>query len=178
MRFEVVYLDRDGTINVDRRYLSDPDEFVFCAGAVRGMQRMVTLGLDLVVITNQSGVSRGYFDLDRLNSIHEKMLHLLAKEGVYLAGVYSCPHSPDDKCCCRKPLPGLIHQAETDLGRRRGVMIGDAVRDVQAGQAAGLYTVGLMDAQTAFTMERPPDYLATDLEAAATWIEEHMELGS
>ncbi|MBU2867477.1 D-glycero-alpha-D-manno-heptose-1,7-bisphosphate 7-phosphatase [Pacificibacter marinus] len=170
MTYEVVYLDRDGTINIDRHYLSTPDGFEFCDGALAGMKQLSAMGLDLVVITNQSGIARGYFGQKELDAIHDVMREKLKAEGVSLAGIYACPHGPDDTCACRKPLPGMIHQAEKDLGRRPGLMIGDAVRDVQAGQAAGLHTIGLFSPERATELDEPATYLATNLIDAAQWI--------
>lgn len=172
---EVVYLDRDGTINIDRHYLSDPEDFSFCPGALTGLIAMRDMGLDLVVVTNQSGIARGYFDTDTLDAIHTRMTKLLADVGVTLAGIYSCPHGPEDACDCRKPKPGLIARAEAELGRRPGIMIGDKPSDVIAGQAAGLTTVGLFSHEIAAQMAHSPDYLSTDLRDAAAWIAARMD---
>lgn len=172
-RMEVAYLDRDGTINIDRHYLADPDAFEFCPGAIEGLKRMSDMGLDLVVITNQSGIARGLIEWEALHSIHTRMTALLGEQGIEVAGIYVCPHGPDDGCKCRKPLPGLIQQAEHDLGRRHGVMVGDKPSDVEAGQAAGLCTIGLFDEAQSDKMERPPDHMARTLADVADWIETH-----
>ena len=99
-----VVLDRDGTINVERHYLSHPDQVELIANAALGLAALNTLGLGLIVVTNQSGVGRGMFDVARLDAIHARLRDLLAAEGVRLDGIYYCPHLPDAGCRCRKPL--------------------------------------------------------------------------
>ncbi|MEO5373338.1 MAG: D-glycero-beta-D-manno-heptose 1,7-bisphosphate 7-phosphatase [Alphaproteobacteria bacterium] len=137
-----VLLDRDGTINVDTHYLSHPDQLVLLPGAVEGLKRMRALGLGLVVLTNQSGVARGYFDEARVGEVHDHLLRMLGEEGVTIDGVYVCPHGPHDDCACRKPLPGMIEQAAADLGfiPRDSFMIGDKVADVDLGRCVGATT--------------------------------------
>lgn len=174
MSYEVVYLDRDGTINVDPGYLADPYAFTFCDGAVEGLKRLAAMKLDLVVVTNQSGVARGYFSVETVEAINDRMRSLLEAEGVVLAGIYYCPHGPDDGCTCRKPLPGMIERAEADLGRRPGVMIGDSPRDIEAGKARGLATIRIAEKTAPDAYDGAPDYIARDLEGAAKWVAEHI----
>ena len=90
-----VLLDRDGTINVEREYLSDPDQVELLHHAARGIQEMSRLGLGVIVVTNQSGIGRGLFDLDRLAAIHQRLRDLLAAEGARLDDIVYCPHSAD-----------------------------------------------------------------------------------
>lgn len=177
MGLEVAYLDRDGTINVDTGYPSHPDSFRFCAGAVDGLAHLQRLGLDLVVITNQSGVGRGYFDHAAVDRFNRHMADQLRARGINLAGVYVCPHGPDDGCSCRKPLPGLYQQAEHDLGRRPAVAIGDSQRDVVAAQAAGIHkTILLCEGAEASRVGCGPDTaIAPDLRAAALHVEAMMQ---
>lgn len=163
----VVYLDRDGTINVDRHYLSNVEGFAFCDGAVEGLRAMAQMGLDLVVVTNQSGIARGYLTQSALAAIHAHMAQKMAAQGVAFAGIYYCPHGPDAGCSCRKPKPGLIHRAEADLGRRAGVMIGDKPSDMAAGRAAGMHCLMIGSAQPC---DPAPDAFVPDLVAAAQWI--------
>src|ERR1700740_1318918 len=114
-RQRFVLLDRDGTIIVERHYLSDPEWVELLPGAVSGLRQLSQMGLGLVVITNQSGIGRGFFDETRLELIHRRMSKLLAAEEVTLSGIYFCPHTPDTDCCCRKPRPGLVKQAARQL---------------------------------------------------------------
>ncbi len=138
-----VVLDRDGTIIVEKHYLSDPDAVELIEGAGAALRRLATLGLGLVVVTNQSAVGRGLFDLRRLAEIHARMESLLAREGVRLAGIYACPHHPEDECACRKPRTALVDRAARDLGfePRRAFVVGDMASDVDLGRAVGATTL-------------------------------------
>lgn len=174
MGLEVAYLDRDGTINVDTGYPSDPDSLRFCPGAVEGLAHLQRLGLDLVVITNQSGVGRGYFDEATVDRFNRHLADRLLSFGVELAGFYVCPHGPDDGCSCRKPRPGLFHQAERDLGRRPAVAIGDNQRDVDAARAAGIETTILLGEVADHGERAEESYVggvASDLRQAAQKVE-------
>lgn len=169
------FLDRDGTINAERNYLSDPAELELIPGAAAGMRRLRDLGYALVVLTNQSGVARGYFDLARVEEIHVRLCEMLAAEGVSVDAIYVCPHGPDDDCDCRKPLPGMAKQAATDLGLdlSHSVMIGDKAADVDLGHAFGgravLVRTGHGAKEEASAGPRA-DFVADDLAAAAAWL--------
>ena len=132
-------IDRDGTIIVDKVYLSDPDEIEFAPGAIEGLRLLRDAGFTLVLITNQSGIARGYFDLAALERIHDRLQSMLAAEGLQLKAIYFCPHGPDDGCNCRKPAPGMINEAMRDLGvgANQVVVIGDSDADMGAAAAAG-----------------------------------------
>ena len=134
-----VLIDRDGTINVEKHYLSDPDQLELYPGVGAALKRLQDAGFGLAVITNQSGVARGYFDLARLEQIHDRLRALLAAEGVTVDGIYICPHGPEDKCTCRKPLPGMVEQAVAEHGfdPAQAFMIGDKEVDVELGHAVG-----------------------------------------
>jgi D-glycero-D-manno-heptose 1,7-bisphosphate phosphatase len=106
-----VVLDRDGTIIVERHYLSDPAGVELLPRVASGLQHLSALGLGVVVVTNQSGVGRGLFDTTRLALIHQQLCVLLAAEGIHLDGIYFCPHIPADDCACRKPRTGLLERA-------------------------------------------------------------------
>jgi D-glycero-D-manno-heptose 1,7-bisphosphate phosphatase len=139
----LIILDRDGTINEDRDdYVKSPEEWVALPGALEAIARLNHAGWHTVIATNQSGLGRGLFDMAMLNAMHLKMNQLLAKQGGRIDAVFFCPHTPEDQCECRKPLPGLIEL----IGERYGVelpevhLVGDSLRDVQAGAAAGCKT--------------------------------------
>ena len=179
-RRRFVLLDRDGTINVERRYLSDPDQVELLAGALRGLARMTALGLGLAVVTNQSGVSRGLFDRGRLDQIHERLKSLLATGGVALDGLFVCPHHPDDGCPCRKPKPGLVLQAaaELDFSPAETFVIGDKECDLELGHRVGAFTIlvttgygrTLVESRTGLRTHA----VASNLEQAAAIIERHL----
>jgi D-glycero-D-manno-heptose 1,7-bisphosphate phosphatase len=136
-------LDRDGTIIKEKHYLSDPDQVELIAGVAEGLRRASELNWGLVVVTNQSGIGRGYFDRARLEQVHARMTDNLAAEGIVIDGIYYCPHTPEDRCNCRKPEPGLIEQAAKDLGfdPKDSLMVGDKVCDLELGSRVGAKTV-------------------------------------
>ena len=168
-----VLLDRDGTINVERHYLSDPDALELYPGVGAALRRLQEAGFSLVVLTNQSGIARGYFDLAQLERIHNRLRALLAVDGVTLDGIFLCPHGPDDACACRKPLPGMVEQAVAALGfdPRHAVMIGDKAVDVDMGQAVGAQTILVRTGHGVKAIGAcQPDWVAADLAEAAAWI--------
>ena len=130
-----VFLDRDGTVIAERHYLHDPAGVELLPGAAAGLRAMQSLGLRLVLVTNQSGVGRGYFGRDAVERVHGRLLELLEREGVDLDAIYLCPHTPEESCSCRKPLPGLIERAAHDLGLdpAHSFVIGDKACDVDLG---------------------------------------------
>ncbi len=137
---QLVILDRDGVINEDSdNYIKSVDEFVPLPGSLAAIARLNRAGYTVAVATNQSGVGRGLFDLATLGAMHEKLARLLAAEGGRVDRVFYCPHSPDDACDCRKPLPGLMHQiAEHYAVPLTGVpVIGDSLRDLDAARTVG-----------------------------------------
>lgn len=145
-----IFLDRDGTINVEKDYLIDPAEFEFLPGVPEALFRLQQAGYSLVVVSNQSGVGRGYFSAADVGRLHRHMCHLLRGYGIELAGIYFCPHHPSAAkgqylldCDCRKGRPGMLLQAAKELGidLRLSYMIGDKDADLQAGKAAGCQSV-------------------------------------
>jgi histidinol-phosphate phosphatase family protein len=172
-----VVLDRDGTVNAERNYLSDPEVVELLPHAAHGLKLMQDLGLGLVIVTNQSAIGRGYFNDGRLGEIHERLRTLLAKEDVSLDGIYYCPHTPEEGCNCRKPAPGLVYRAAAELGfdPQRAFLIGDKKCDVELGRAVGAKTFLVRTgygAQVASGNGATPDYVVDDLFEAAVLIKE------
>jgi D-glycero-D-manno-heptose 1,7-bisphosphate phosphatase len=145
MSHRAVFLDRDGTIARDVHYCRDPRDFEVLPRVPAAIRTLNEHGYKVVVITNQSGIARGYFTLETLSLIHEKMAAELARDNAFVDAIYLCPHHPDEECVCRKPKPALLLQAARDIGIAldRSYMIGDDIKDVQAGNAAGCRTVWL-----------------------------------
>lgn len=140
----LIILDRDGVINEDSdEFIKSPAEWQAIPSSLQAIRYLNQQGHCIVVATNQSGVSRGYFSLATLAAIHHRMQQTLANAGAYLDGVYFCPHRTEDHCSCRKPLPGMIWQILKDFQVKNSetIVIGDSLRDIQAGQAAGCQTV-------------------------------------
>ncbi|MBT3362716.1 MAG: D-glycero-beta-D-manno-heptose 1,7-bisphosphate 7-phosphatase [Chloroflexi bacterium] len=140
---KAVFLDRDGTMAEDVNYCSRPEDFELFPSTAQAIKLFSDMGFKVIVVTNQSGIARGYFTQDTLTEIHSKMTRELAKEGVRLDAIYYCPHHPDDNCECRKPKPKLILQAakDFDLDLARSYMVGDFQSDIALGKAAGCKTM-------------------------------------
>ncbi len=140
MKPAAVFLDRDGTLNVEKEYVFRYEDWEWIPGAVSGLKKILSLGFRLVVVSNQSGVARGYYGVSDVQILHDRVAKELETEGIHVSGFYFCPHGPAEGCECRKPKPGLILQAEKELGidLTRSYMVGDKKIDVEAGWAAGV----------------------------------------
>ena len=172
----LVILDRDGTINVEKYCLADPNGVQLLPNAAVGIRRMGDLGLKVVVVTNQSAIGRGYFDRDTLERIHERLLTLLAAQGAMVDGIYICPHHPDENCACRKPRPGLLEQAarEFQADLALAFVIGDKAIDIEVGRRVGATTLLVRTgygAEVAVQGGAGADYVVADLAEAAAVIE-------
>lgn len=141
-----MFLDRDGTINVDKGYVFSIEDFAFIPGAPQAIKLLKNAGFLVIVVTNQSGVARGYFPLAAVHRLHRYLSDQLSGFGTGVDAYYICPHHLQGKerdyaiaCSCRKPLPGMIMQAAEDftVDLAGSYMIGDKQSDVQAGLAAG-----------------------------------------
>ena len=141
---KLIILDRDGVINQDSDdYIKTPDEWIPVAGSLEAIARLNRAGYTVAVATNQSGLSRGYFELRDLSAMHRKMETLLSEHGGQIDAVFYCPHGPDDGCDCRKPKPGLLHEIgerfQVDL--KNVYFIGDTISDMKAAAAGGVKPV-------------------------------------
>jgi D-glycero-D-manno-heptose 1,7-bisphosphate phosphatase len=136
-----VFLDRDGTVIEDRHYLGSPDGVRLLPGAAAAIARLNQAGVPVVLVSNQSGIARGFFSEDDFHAVQRRLADLLAAEGARLDAAYHCPHGPDDPapCDCRKPATGLFLRAarEHGLDLARSWFVGDRLRDVQPGVALG-----------------------------------------
>lgn len=136
-----VFLDRDGTIIEDRDYLSDPAGVALLPGAAEAVRRLNDAGLPVFIVTNQSGIGRGYFAESDYDKVHRRMIDLLARAGAEVAATYHCPHPPDldPPCHCRKPGAGLFESAARDhqIDLASSFYVGDRLRDLQAGTELG-----------------------------------------
>lgn len=177
-----IFLDKDGTLIEDVPYNSNPDLIRLTAGAGQGLRLLQWHGYRLYLVTNQSGVAKGYFPESALPPVFDRIRALLEEQQVHLDGVYYCPHFPGadnpfyaQRCCCRKPLPGMLLRAaqEHAIDLPSSWMIGDILHDIEAGRRAGCKTA-LIDNGNETEWElspvRMPDLVAGDLYAAAQMI--------
>ena len=132
-------LDRDGTIIVEKSYLKSINDLELLPRSAEGLRKLAAQGFGLIIITNQSGIGRGLMSVQDVKAIHAELLHRLAREGVQIAGIYYCPHTPHQNCECRKPRTELGHRAARDHGfnPRESIVIGDKASDIEFGRALG-----------------------------------------
>ena len=165
-----IFLDRDGTINIDHGYVYEVDSFEFIDGVIDAMKELKAMGFALVLVTNQSGIARGLFTEADFENLTEWMDWSLADRGVDLDGIYYCPHHPKGEvvaftqvCDCRKPLPGMLLSARDllNIDMASSYMVGDKIEDMQAGQAAEVGTKVLV---------RTGKPVTSEAELAADWV--------
>ncbi len=171
-RRRFVLLDRDGTIIVERHYLTDPNAVELLDGAGSALRRLADLGLGLVVVTNQSALARGLLDPDTLDEIHRRMAEQLRAHGVELDAIYHCPHHPDESCACRKPRTGMVDRAAAalDFDATQCFVVGDTAGDMELGRAVGATTLLVRTgygAETAESSSASADHVADDLGQVA-----------
>ena len=181
-----VFLDRDGTINEEVGYVNHIERFTLIPRVGQAIRLLNQHGIKIVVVTNQSGVARGYFPESLIHLVHQKMQDLLKMDGAYLDGIYYCPHHPDvgeppyrQKCRCRKPNMGLIEEAvkELDIACSQSYAVGDRSGDIEFGHLFGAKTIlvltGYGKGEWEFHRDQwnvKPDYVAQDLYEAVQWI--------
>ncbi len=181
-----VFLDRDGTINEQMGYINHTCRFKLLPGAADAIKRLNDAGIPVVVVSNQSGLARGYFPEELLTAVHEKMNTLLAENGAHVDAIYYCPHHPEAKeerfrvtCDCRKPKPGLVLQASEEMGLdpEQSYLVGDRWSDIKTAANCGATSVlvrtgyGRGDEQyIGPQQEIQPDLKADDLLEAVTLI--------
>jgi len=176
MKSPAVFFDRDGVIIKEKNFLAKVEGIEFLPGAVAALKKLGPLFLKIIV-TNQSGIARGYFNSIDVETLHSHISQKLSQEGIRVDAWYYCPHGPDDACDCRKPRPGLIARAADEhlINLQKSWMIGDKSSDIMAGKSTGVKTIlvstGYGGAEPgAFEVE--PDFNAADLSEAIDIINE------
>lgn len=174
---KAVFLDRDGTIVVGVDYLNDPRQLRLLPNSSKGIKEFNKHGYLVIIVTNQSGIARGYFDEKRLEEINEELKNILSAEGAIIDAIYYCPHMPEEEmgdpenaCRCRKPSPQMLLNAAKDFNieLRESIMVGDTPADILTGKNAGCLTV-LIEKDREFYDYRKdmddiqPDFIAKDL---------------
>ena len=194
MANRAVFLDRDGTLNEEVGYVNHLDRFILLPKVGEAIRLLNQHGLKTVVITNQSGVARGYFEESLIHQVHERMKDLLRKEGAHLDGIYYCPHHPDvgkppyrQKCRCRKPDTGLVDRAvkELDIDCSGSYGIGDRGMDIEFAHRVGakgiLVLTGYGKGEWEYLRDQwkvKPDHVSPDLYEAVQWILQREGIGS
>lgn len=173
-----VFMDRDGTLIESVPYLDNPSKLVLYPETYEAFSILKLKGYKLIIVTNQSGVGRGFFSLDKLKEIHETMLQKFDSKSIQIDGIYFCPHIPEDKCNCRKPEIGMLEKASLDLSINpmNSYMIGDRLLDIQAGQSFGCVSIlvetGYGKSESIQIKDKKiiPDKTTTNIQTAAQWI--------
>mgnify|MGYP001812804084 FL=1 len=186
-----VFLDRDGTINEQMGYINHISRFILLPGVATAIRTLNEQNIPVVVVTNQSGLARGYFPPALLDAVHAQMERELAAQDAHIDGLYICPHHPEAKeeqfrkvCTCRKPQTGLLEQAaaELELDLTRSFMVGDRWSDLKCGNRVGATSVLVLTGYGRGDLEYigpeqeiQPDKIAEDLSEAVDWIIEQLQ---
>lgn len=183
--FRAVFLDRDGTINVEKNYVHRVEDFEFIDGAIEGIALLNQHGFKVVVVSNQSGIARGFYTPNDVHVLHDHIQRELRKHDALIDAFYYCPHHPEAaidmyrlNCDCRKPNPGMVLRAEKklDLDLKSSYIVGDLVADIELGLRLGIYAVlvktghGEDALKTLQDTNRPPDAVADHLLGAVRHI--------
>ncbi len=167
LKMKAVFLDRDGTIIKNIPYLNDPNKIEFLPGVIEGLKTLVNNGFNLFIVTNQSGVSRGFIKIEELEKIHERIKKILKDEGVEIKEIVYCPHHPDDNCNCRKPKTGMIKRIfkKYRINLKNSYLIGDKDEDIILAKNLGIKAVSISE-----DIESIPDFKARNFKESVLWI--------
>ncbi len=168
---KTVFLDRDGTINHDSGYLDSPDLVTLIDGAAEAIKLMMPY-YKIIVVSNQSGIARGFFTKEKAELVFARVRELLADEGAVYDAEYYCPHGKEDDCLCRKPRPGMVFKSTYDhmLNLDNPWMVGDRSSDIELGKAIAAKTILLPESEDAPKLKMEPDYRCDSLLDAAKLI--------
>ncbi|WP_027180153.1 D-glycero-beta-D-manno-heptose 1,7-bisphosphate 7-phosphatase [Maridesulfovibrio bastinii] len=167
-----VLLDRDGTIIIDKHYLCDPAGVELLPGVVDGLKKFQKSGYGLIILTNQSGIGRGYYQEKDMHAVNNRMTELLAEHGISIAKIYFCPHAPEQNCNCRKPETGMVEAAIRDFGFniKDSLIIGDKICDIECGIKSGAASILVRTGKGAKEESKctgKADYIADTISEAA-----------
>ncbi len=175
---KAIFLDRDGTIIVDKIYLNDPDQIVYLPNAFEGLKLFKELGFRFFVATNQSGIPRGRVTLENLNEIHRRIGAECEKHGIKIEKFYYAPYMTDSGHYMRKPNPGMLEEGSKEFGidLKESWMIGDKMIDVEAGHKAGARSILLTtnNEDPSISNFAPPEFIANDLLECAVFVKNNL----
>jgi D,D-heptose 1,7-bisphosphate phosphatase len=180
-KYRAVFVDRDGTLIREKHYLHKPGQVRFIKGSIEALRELRRRGFKLVMITNQSGIGRGYYTIADMHNVHKHIQSVLKKNGAAFDKIYFCPHAPDARCKCRKPALGLVKKAARALSLilKKSFAIGDHVNDFILGQRMGGKGIMVLSGHGAHEhrekiklkqISETPDKVVKNLPAAADWI--------
>lgn len=190
----VVFLDRDGTLNVEAGYLKSIADLVLIEGAAQSVRKLNEAKVAAILVTNQSGAARRFYPESHIHDLHSRLVDLLAAEGARLDAIYYCPHLPEaietdyaQSCICRKPAAGMVEQAfreHPELNRQKAFVVGDKATDIELAKHCGAsgvlvktgYGQSVLDGSYQWTIK--PDFAADTIVEAVDWILSHLEANS
>lgn len=174
---KAIFLDRDGTINVDFGYVHKVEDLKFIPRAIEALRKLQSLGFLLIIITNQSGIGRGYYSMADFKNFMRFMFSKFEKEGIIITDTYICPHHPASQCKCRKPKTHYYNQAikKFDVDVRNSFVIGDKTEDIKSGENIGARTIlvqtGKGGRDNLYKIK--PNYITKDLYEAGIWVQKN-----
>ena len=178
-----VFLDRDGTLNEDRGYVTSPEQLILFPGVPKALARLNHMGVQVILVTNQSAIGRGWLTTQGLQDIHQKLADLLRVDGGHIDEVYMCPHRPDERCACRKPQVAMLAQAAErfSLDLSQCIFVGDKCSDLEAAHKAGVSGVLVMSSvyseaalEARDNGQFPIAHVASTFVDAVDWIEQEL----
>ena len=167
MPIKTIFLDRDGIINKEVNYLHKIDEFQFIDGIFDSCLFLINLGYEIIIITNQSGIARGYYTERDYQNLTQWMLRKFNEKNIKILDIFHCPHGPDSTCFCRKPKPGMFLEAKSkyNINMKKSWMIGDNERDILAANSAGISKTILLDKNhTKLLSESKSDFIINSVK--------------
>ena len=179
---KILFIDRDGVINKDpggwtkHNYVTDPKDLRFIPGSLEALKQLRNRGYKVIIVSNQGGISKGYFSVGHLDRVNKKMMDEVSKAGGEILEAFYCVHKDEDNCDCRKPKTGLLEMAAKKYGfnPRDAYFVGDSHVDVTAGKILGTKTIfvlsGKFTVEDVKTWRDKPSYIFKDLKAAVSWI--------
>ena len=171
---KIIFLDRDGTINIDKSYTNKVRDCKFLPNTIKGLQNLQNQGFKLVIITNQSGIGRGYYTEDQMHEFNNHLLNKLKQENIHIESVLFCPHTPQNNCDCRKPKTKLIEPYFTpEFDKNNSYIIGDRASDIELANNTGIKSVLITTGSSEKDPESTsnPTFIAEDLLDAANKIQ-------
>ncbi len=165
-KLPIIFLDRDGTLIIDKVYLNDPNGVEFIEGVIDGLKKLNQCGYKLVIVTNQSGVARGLVQEENLHKIHQKIKDILIQNKVDIFKIYYCPHSPEENCNCRKPKIGMVEEIIDMMDTKKSFVVGDKESDIEFGKTLGIKSILLSEKR----VNTKADFIAKNFNEAVEYI--------